>query len=236
MSAGPLVLCYHGVSADVDHLLLVSPAQLRRQLAYLRRLGYRGASAEAVVGGGPRALHATFDDAFVNVLEALPALEEHAVPATVFACSGLADDGSPPAPLLAEDVPAGTFATLRWDGLRELLDRGVTIGSHTVSHPHLPELGQAELEQELAASRERLEDMLGVRCPSLAYPFGENDARVREAARKAGYEVAWGLPGDSSWSDRYNLPRAGVWRKDHLLRFAAKTSTPARRRRRALAR
>src|SRR5581483_2349815 len=64
---------------------------------------------------------------------------------------------------------------------------------------------------------------------------GENDARVREAARKAGYEVAYGLPGDSSWRDPHNLPRAGVWRKDHLLRFAAKTSTPARARRRALA-
>jgi peptidoglycan/xylan/chitin deacetylase (PgdA/CDA1 family) len=229
--AGPLVLCYHGVSDRTSHVLLVPARELERQLTYLHRRGFRGAPLEAVTAREARALHATFDDAFVNVLEALPVLEQARVPATVYACSALADDGSPPFPLLDEDVPAGTFETLRWDGLRELAERGVTIGSHTVSHAHLCELSSSELDAELASSRERLGDELGAPCRSLAYPFGENDGRVRESSRKAGYDHAFGLPGDASWDDRFNLPRTGVWQKDHLLRFAAKTSAVVRSRR-----
>jgi peptidoglycan/xylan/chitin deacetylase (PgdA/CDA1 family) len=170
----------------------------------------------------------TFDDAFVNVMHALPLLEQAGARATVFACAALADDGSAPLPLREVDVPAEAFATLRWDGLAELVERGVEVGSHTLSHPHLRELSAAELEDEVLSSRQRLEDHLGVPCRIFAYPFGESDRRVRAAVRKAGYECAFGLPGDTSWSDPFNLPRVGVWRKDGFLRFAMKTSAAFR--------
>lgn len=228
-SGGRLVLCYHAVSAEGRDHLLVSQHELRRQLAFLVRRGYHFASADEVLTREGKLAHVTFDDAFVNVLDALPVLEEFGARATVFACSGLADDGSPPLPLRGprEPVP-GAFATLGWEGLAELVERGVAVASHTVSHPHLPELDSSELDDELVSSRERLEDELGVPCRFLAYPFGENDARVRAAARSAGYDYAFGLPGDRSWSDPYNVPRTGVWQKDGMLRFALKTSTALR--------
>jgi peptidoglycan/xylan/chitin deacetylase (PgdA/CDA1 family) len=226
----PLVLCYHGVSGARPHPLFVSVDALRRQLALLMRRGYRWANAEQLDTARGRLLHVTFDDAFENVLDVVPVLEQVGASATVFACTGLADDGAPPRPMLEEvgEEARSVFATMRWHVLAELSERGVAIGSHTVTHPHLTELSSSELDAELASSRERLEDELGTPCRVLAYPFGESDSRVRAAARKAGYDVAFGLPGDMSWSDPYNRPRTGVWRKDGLVRFAVKTSALAR--------
>ena len=113
--------------------------------------------------------------------------------------------------------------TMRWDELRELAGRGVEVGSHTASHPHLPALSDAELAEELRASKERLEHELGRPCTVLAYPFGDCDDRVRAAARAAGYETAFGLPGDPTGRDPYDVFRVGVWRGDspHKVVFKA---------------
>jgi peptidoglycan/xylan/chitin deacetylase (PgdA/CDA1 family) len=45
--------------------------------------------------------------------------------------------------------------TMNWEELRASASVGVEIGSHTVSHPHLTRLGEAELERELTESKEQ---------------------------------------------------------------------------------
>jgi peptidoglycan/xylan/chitin deacetylase (PgdA/CDA1 family) len=116
-----------------------------------------------------------------------------------------------------------------WDALRALAERGVEIGSHTISHPHLTQLDDDELRRELVESRERLEDGLGRPCRFVAYPYGDDDARVHEAARAAGYEAGFALPGAESPFDRYALPRVGIYRRDGRARAAVKTSALLRR-------
>lgn len=228
-----LVLCYHAVSDDWPHALATGPDALERQLAGLLRRGFRPASARDILGnGGHRLLHVTFDDAFRSVERALPVLERLGLPATVFACSGYADDGRPlDVPELAEDAQRlpDALSTMDWDALRGLAGRAVEIGSHTVGHPHLTRLGDAELQRELRDSRSRIEDELGRPCPFLAYPFGEEDARVRAAAAAGGYEAAFALPGREDRIDRFALPRVGAYRGDHGLRWLLKTSAVARR-------
>ena len=66
----------------------------------------------------------------------------------------------------------------------------------------------------------QLEDELGRPCRFLAYPFGHEDARVRAAARRAGYEAAFALPGDVAAPDDFAVPRLGVWRRDTLPRLS----------------
>jgi peptidoglycan/xylan/chitin deacetylase (PgdA/CDA1 family) len=80
-----------------------------------------------------------------------------------------------------------------WATLPELASRGVEIGSHSVSHPHLPQLTDAELRRELVDSREQIEAEVGRPCRFLAYPYGDDDARVHAAARNAGYRAAYTL-------------------------------------------
>ncbi len=209
----PLVLCYHAVSPTWEHRLAIQPDLLLRQIRVLSRF---------------RPVHATFDDAFRSAASIFPALELLGVPIQIFVCTSYARTGAPlTLPELAGD-DREQLATMDWDALLEHADRGVAIGSHAVSHPHLTKLSADELRRELNESREEIEDRLGRRCEDLAYPYGEHDKRVRAAARAAGYGRAYALRG--SRSDPYAAPRVDLYRRHTvprtLLRVAA--SRPGR--------
>lgn len=222
-----LVLCYHAVSDSWPDELAVPSRLLEEHITGLLRRGYRGVSAADAVAGRPRSLHVTFDDAYKNVTEGLAVLERLRVPATVFACSGFAEDGRPlDVPELAVEARSypSEMVTMSWEELRGLADRGVEIGSHTITHPHLTRLTDRELREELEDSRTRIEDELGRPCTLLAYPYGENDDRVREGARRAGYAAAFALRETFSPPDTFALPRVDLYRKDTPLRARLKTT------------
>jgi peptidoglycan/xylan/chitin deacetylase (PgdA/CDA1 family) len=195
--------------------------------------GYRPGTAADVVSGDERVLHVTFDDAFTSVLRVLPALERLGVPVTVFACSDYARDGRPlDVTELAHDAAAlpEELATMTRDQLRELSHRGVEIGSHTRTHPHLQQLSAEELAREVGDSRASLEAELGRPCRFFAYPYGEEDEHVRRAVRDAGYEAAFALRSAEREVDRYALPRVALFRSDtNRLRAALKTTPVIRR-------
>jgi peptidoglycan/xylan/chitin deacetylase (PgdA/CDA1 family) len=222
-----LVLCYHAVSDSWPDELAVPRRLLEQHLTSLLRRGYRGVTAGEALAGRAKSLHVTFDDAYRNVAEGFAVLERLRVPATVFACSSYAENGRPlDVPELAAEARAHPeeMATMSWDELRGLADRGVEIGSHTITHPHLTRLSDAELRRELHDSRSRHEDELRRPCTLLAYPYGENDARVREAARTAGYAAAFALREAFAPADVFALPRVDLYRKDSPLRARLKTS------------
>jgi peptidoglycan/xylan/chitin deacetylase (PgdA/CDA1 family) len=228
----PLVLCYHAISERWEDPLAVSIDAFERQLHGVLARGYRPVGAAEAVTGNGKLVHVTFDDAFRSVATALPVLQRLGVAATVFACPGFAEgDGIFRTPELALQLPehAEDLSTMDWSQLRELVERGVEVGSHTLTHPHLPQLADGELRHELQESRERLEDEVAVRCRFLAYPYGEEDARVRKAARASGYDAAFALPGNQTFADPYAVPRVGIWRKDGDHRVALKTSAAGRR-------
>ncbi len=223
----PLVLCYHAVSDTWPHRLSVAPDALERQLRRLLSGGYRAVGMAQAVDGDGKLLHVTFDDAFASVRNAVPVLERLGVPATVFACTGYADD---PRPLGVPELEmhAEELRTMSWDELRGLEEHGIAVQSHTVSHPRLTALADAELAVELTASKRRLEEELGRPCRYLAYPFGDCDDRVRAAARAAGYEAAFGLPGDARGRDPFDLFRVGVWNGDGARKVALKAHSLVR--------
>ncbi len=218
-----LVVCYHGASDQWRHLLALPPAMIEQQVRRLLARRFRPVSAADVLSRRGRILHVTFDDSLRSILRVLPRLEALRVPVTVFVCSGLAG-GRLDVPELREELAANPeeLRTLTWDELRGLAERGVELGAHTVSHPHLPRLGDGELLAELRESRERLEDELGRPCRFVAYPYGEGDSRVFAAARSAGFEGGFMLlSGDAR--DRYAFPRADLYPRDVGAAFRLKT-------------
>ena len=193
----------------------------------LLRRRHRPVAASEVFPGRRRTFHVTFDDAYADIEGALDTLERLRVPATIFASTGYADDGRPLAvPELADEAARNPdrLATMDWDRLRDAAARGFTIGSHTVSHPHLTTLSDAELDRELVESRQRVEDEVGQPCDLLAYPYGEHDARVQAAVRRSGYRLAFALWEGSSRRNRLALPRPDVYRGDSLFRATLKTT------------
>jgi peptidoglycan/xylan/chitin deacetylase (PgdA/CDA1 family) len=224
----PFVLCYHAVSDAWDNALAVRQATLERQLIGAIRWGWKPASAVEVVAGRSRALHVTFDDGFRSMLRVLPSLERLGIRPTVFVCTDYASDGRvldlPP----LDRVPAvhrHELATLCWEELRELAERGVEIGSHTRTHPNLRELSTSELWREVSGSREEIESELGRRCRYLAYPYGQADRIVQRAVERAGYEAAFSLVGVGQLDGRFAIKRVETSRRDGDLRMALKSST-----------
>ena len=80
---------------------------------------------------------------------------------------------------------------LTWDMLRSMIASGrATIGAHTVDHVPLPSLSLEQARQQMAASKERIETMLGIGVRHCAYPFGACGPREAELARELGFVSA----------------------------------------------
>ena len=231
-----LVLCYHAVSESWPSELAVRPARLRRQLELLVRRGYVGTTFAAAVAAPParRTLAVTFDDAYASTLAlAHPILAALGLPATVFVPTDFAGRAGPMSwPGIDHWIGGPHAAELRcldWDELRWLSGQGWEVGSHTCSHPCLPELDSAAAMTELERSRAAIEDALGLPCRSLAYPYGAADARVVGWASAAGYRAAGLLGSPPAAARPLAWPRVGVYRIDAEWRFRAKLSPLLRR-------
>lgn len=232
-----LVLCYHAVSPEWPAPLSITPEQLETQVRLLVRRGYRGATfTEAVtrpVQGG-RVAVLTFDDAYHSVLSrARPILAAHGFPATVFVPTDWVGRDEPMAWPGIDKWVGGPHESelypLDWQELAELADAGWEVGSHSCSHPRLTRLDDAALERELRTSRAVVEDRLGRPCSSFAYPYGDVDARVAEAAHRAGYTAGAGLCRHLAPLGVLRSPRVGVYHRDVSPRFRLKVSPLGRR-------
>ncbi|HEX6536100.1 MAG TPA: polysaccharide deacetylase family protein [Gemmatimonadaceae bacterium] len=229
------VLCYHAI-ADLgsDAQLApygVPPDRFRAQLDTLRRSGYRFVAPEELVryldgrGGMPRrALLLTFDDCYRDLAtDALPLLEERAIPAIAFAVTGCVGG------INAWDQPQGARALplLDADGLADAARRGVEIGAHSHTHRSLVAIGDEALCAEVAGSVERLRCLGHDAVRFYAYPYGEHDARARAAVRAAGVRAAFTTePGRvRATDDPYRLRRVEVTREDVGFALRVKVAT-----------
>jgi len=87
-------------------------------------------------------------------------------------------------------APPPEYASVTWEQIREMSDAGIEIGSHTATHPILPNISLEHVERELVESRRRIAAEIGRPVDLFCYPNGDyNDAVVREVER-AGYTCA----------------------------------------------
>ena len=101
---------------------------------------------------------------------------------------------------------------------------GISIGSHSWTHPNLAALNSSELHEELVRPLEWLRDRFPSFIPVVSYPYGLSSTAVEDAASKAGYRA--GLQADGGWLTqekssrpfalpRFNVPanlsRDGLW-------------------------
>jgi peptidoglycan/xylan/chitin deacetylase (PgdA/CDA1 family) len=72
---------------------------------------------------------------------------------------------------------------------------GISIGSHTVSHPNLSQLGEDEVRRELVESRDALSARFPSYVPWVAYPFGLANPMVERVTAEEGYVGGFVLDG-----------------------------------------
>jgi peptidoglycan/xylan/chitin deacetylase (PgdA/CDA1 family) len=182
-------------------------AQLDRMIA----LGRHGTSLERALdeGAGRRGLVAlTFDDGDeTHFSEAWPELRAREMSATCFVIT----------------TRVGTAGYASWGQLREMAAAGLSIQSHTATHPLLSELSHDEVFRELRDSRQRLDDELRQLTCTLALPGGDMPRGERQhdwpLVRRAGYRHV----ATSAWGPNVGAAPFAVHR------YTVRRDTPARR-------
>jgi len=78
--------------------------------------------------------------------------------------------------------------------VREMVRRGHEIGNHSATHPHMSQLSEAKIREELRIVSEKVEQIIGKPTTLFRPPYGEyNDAVVR-VSRQEGHEcVQWNV-------------------------------------------
>jgi peptidoglycan/xylan/chitin deacetylase (PgdA/CDA1 family) len=113
---------------------------------------------------------------------------------------------------MASGLTSEIDRTVTWEQLREMDAAGVTIGSHTYSHPILTIASTPEVRLELTNSHDDLERRLHRSCRLLAYPNGNHSPLVRRLAEEAGFQFAF-TTARGAWNqncDPRAVPRANI--------------------------
>jgi peptidoglycan/xylan/chitin deacetylase (PgdA/CDA1 family) len=121
---------------------------------------------------------------------------------------------------------------LSWAEAREMRSAGMTIGSHTVTHPILAAIPEDEQRREMLESRERIGEMVGLKPEALAYPVGGPSAfteATKRIAREAGYRAAFRYFGrnGSGPADMFAISRFAVEHTETHAQFRLNTTLNA---------
>jgi len=117
--------------------------------------------------------------------------------------------------LITQKAPQGDYKreAMTVDDIRYISSLPqVTIGSHTVSHPVLPNCDESVVDYELGESKRKLEDWTGKPIRIFSYPSGAFNEKEKQFLKKHGYELA-AITEDRFASlddNRYLFPRTGI--------------------------
>lgn len=214
---GVSVLMYHMIGNEPGNAAIMTEANLRIQMNYLRDHGYHPITMQElydyVTKGAPlpeKPVCITFDDGYLDSYTIVyPLMKEYGFPWTLF--------------LITDDV-GKPYNRMTWDQLREMANsHTVTIANHTLSHPKLHNLAtRAEKGKEIVEANKALKYQLGVDNVWLAYPYGDYDDEVIDICKKAGIKMA--VTTDAGrvhvGSFPYDLKRAYIGNDISIARFS----------------
>ena len=212
-SGAVLIVTYHAVGPRPSPVV-VTPHRLEADLTALLENGFRLVSLDDCADwlSGHRELPArsavvTFDDAYASVvLEALPILTRLRVPTTVFVIGGRIGNDNQWAGQW-RSVPRMPLADAAQ--IRDLIAAGLSIGSHTWSHPDLACVDEATLQAEICDSADRLEQAFATPIRHFAYPYGRRSEQAIAMVRRRYRTAVNAQPGlVASDDDPYDLNRA----------------------------
>jgi len=189
------VLMYHKVSDLPPQVhkplrgLYVSPQVFQKQVTEFSRAGFRAVGIDATLSkqSHQREVVFTFDDGFESVfLNALPALTNarftsiNYLVADLLGKTNVWDAAFPETPQRLMDAAQ----------VRDWLAAGQKIGAHTLSHPKLTQLSDADARREIGDSKKKLEDLFSIEVTDFCYPYGDHDERIVALVAEAGYRTA----------------------------------------------
>ena len=206
---GPVpVLMYHVIASAPSSAqlpeLYVDPKTFDRQMEWLKGQGYQGVSLNQVYDAWfkgaelpEKPVVVSFDDGYRSqYVYARPELRKLGWPGVLSAIAGRI--GQPGAELSDAMV-------------RNLIDNGWELDSHTINHVDVSQASGAQLQDEVAGSRKMLQQRFHQPVNFFCYPSGRYDDQAIQAVRDAGYLGATTTDeGLASKSEMFTLKRVRV--------------------------
>ena len=109
--------------------------------------------------------------------------------------------------------------------IKAMADSGhIEFGGHTLTHPHLDSLTKEEQRKEINENKAQLENILGKKLVSFAYPYGSWNEDSKTLAKEAGYDFAVATNSGplAFHEDHYLIKRIGVFPGTDVLSLARK--------------
>jgi peptidoglycan/xylan/chitin deacetylase (PgdA/CDA1 family) len=216
-NAQVVVLCYHRLEGKPGGPLSIEPALFEKHMQELKDKGLAVISMQDFLAWRrgeknipPKSVIITIDDGYVSGIDVgVPVLKKHGFPATFF--------------VYLEYINTGG-KSVTWAQLAQLRDEGYDIGAHTVSHHDLRKKNPKSkiatydewLTDEIVRPKKTIEEQLGIKCATIAYPYGFHNAKIQEVVRAAGYEAAFTTYGQRIGIDAapFSIGRYDVTAKD----------------------
>lgn len=181
MNIGTPILEYHDIAENeilqknFHSPYIISIEKFYRQIKSLKDLGFKTITIDQLLKGDrdEKSIVLTFDDGHIsNFTIALPILEKFKFVGTFFVASDL--------------IGKNTYISKR--NLQEMYQKGMEIGSHSLSHSNLVSLNNHEMYKEIKASREILLSLIKGPVNHFSVPYGFYNKIMVRSALYAGYK------------------------------------------------
>ncbi len=216
------VFMYHKFGVSKYPSTSVTIEQLESHINELIKEEYNILSLDFIVdtiindGDLPKnAIGISIDDADKSFLEiGWPYFKKNNIPVTLFVTTGT--------------IVKNNKNYINWDQIRQLKKEGVTIGAHSHTHEHMPDLDIDDVKTEIELSNKIFLRELGEIPTLFAFPYGETNSEIIELIKEYKFKVAFGQHSGviNETSNMYYLPRFSLNEKYgeiERVKFAAKS-------------
>ena len=183
------ILIYHEVETNKRKLVkrrrmgyscTLSISQFEEQMNYLYKNNFCSLSLKELLeydkdvsADNRKSVVITFDDGHIgNYKFAFPILKKFGFTATFFITTSWINKEY----------------MMSWDQLKEMISKGMSVQSHTVSHFPLSTISDRQIKNELIESKKIIEGKLGNKVKFLSLPHGDFDSRLEIIAKQTGYK------------------------------------------------
>ncbi|PWK44426.1 polysaccharide deacetylase family protein [Pleionea mediterranea] len=197
-----VILVYHHIDTKTPAATSTDPDLFQQHLEYLKDNNFSVLPVEQAVKQlmngqslPDKAVSITFDDGYESIYTtAFPLLKQYNFPFSVFVST--------------QPINQQFAAMMNWSQINEMTKSGATILNHTVSHAHLLELNEQQLNKEITHAQDEIKQNVG-RAPAVfAYPFGEYSRTIAKQLEQQNYFALAQYSGPASLlSDPQALPR-----------------------------
>lgn len=203
IGSNAVVFAYHRVAENRYPSTNVTLKQFEAHLAELKTGGYNVMALPKIIMSikagkslPDRTVGISFDDAYLSVYnKAWPRLKANGFPFTIFVAT--------------DHIGNNATNFMTWAQIQEMDMAGVTIGSHTGSHLHMPIASEQKNISEIERSQKRIAEALNKSPIIFAYPYGETSLKIQSIIEKMGFIAAFGQQSGAfdKTSNLFNLPR-----------------------------